>query len=220
VVDDESVDATLTEDSAEDTGSVDWQKRYTDTQAEYTRNQQALADERKVWEDEQALLARVQEKFPHLLEEGEEETEDETDFEDTSALEVPPAVQKELDNLRQWRQSIDGERSQQQFERDLKANIDLDTEVEDEDARGKVHDLILARTLDLQRQVGDGPKALKQAVEEFRAITAAAPKKSRPKAPHVPAGGQPGTGVKDWSQMSRDEQTEYMVERARALEAQ
>jgi hypothetical protein len=212
VVDDESVDATLTEDSAEDTGSVDWQKRYTDTQAEYTRNQQALADERKVWEDEQALLARVQEKFPHLLEEGEEETEDETDFEDTEADPQEFATRKELDEFKAWKQQIDQERGESLYKQHLAE------ELGDREIPEKAQAWIKDRTISL----GAHRNALKQAVEEFDAISAelGSKKKSRPKAPHVTPGGQPGTGVKDFSQMSRSEIDEWMVERARALEAQ
>jgi hypothetical protein len=82
-------DTTLNEDSVQDQqdtqdqAEVDWQKRYTDTQAEYTRQQQALKDAESVWEDEQALLARIGEKYPHLI--ADEETDDEDDFDDDSS---------------------------------------------------------------------------------------------------------------------------------------
>lgn len=210
VLDDESVDATLTEDSAEDTGGeVDYQKRYTDTQSAYTKSQQALKDEQSVWEDEQALLARVQEKFPHLMAEEEEDTETEDDFEEDSG-QVPAAVQKELDELRSWRQSIDGERGEAMFQQHLAE------ELGDRDVPSQVHTWIRDRTMGL----GGNRKALKQAVEEFDAIAEGlgSQKKSKPKAPHVPAGGKAGTGEKDFSQMSRAEVDQWMEDRVRALE--
>lgn len=211
MLDDESVDATLTEDSAEDTqAEVDWQKRYTDTQAEYTRNQQALADERKVWEDEQALLARVQEKFPHLLAE-EDDTEDEGDFEDEQDDDEIARLRAEHKELRQWQQTVEAERRAGYFTRDLNKALD------GQEVSQQVQDWIYARTIAL----GDGPKNLKKAVEEFQAIAGElGQSKKKPRAPHVPKGGNAGTGVKDFSQMSRDEIDEWMVERARALEAQ
>ena len=218
VVQDDENDATLTEDSAVDTqAEVDWQKRYTDTQAEYTRNQQALADERKVWEDEQALLARVQEKFPHLMAE-EEETEDSDDFDEDQPDLSQFATKKELEEFKSWRAGIDGERSNAMFERDLKGQIDLAEEIADDAVRGQVHDWIKDRTLSL----GGTPKHLEQAVTEFRSMMgqfASKKSKSKPRAPHVPRGGNAASGVKDFSGMSRDEINAYMVERARALEA-
>ena len=212
MLDDESTDATLNEDSAEDTAEVDWQKRYTDTQAAYTKNQQALAEAQRVWEDEQALLARVQEKFPHLLAEEEEETEDEDELEDDEPAEVPAAVQKELDELRKWRQSIDGERGEQLF------NQHLAEELGDREVPEKARDWIKDRTMSL----GAHRNALKQAVEEFAAIQEqlSESKKRKPRVPHVPSGGQAATEVKDFSKMTPGEINDWMVERARALEAQ
>lgn len=211
--DDESTDATLTEDSAEDTGSVDWQKRYTDTQAEYTKNQQALADERKVWEDEQALLARVQEKFPHLMAE-EDETEDEAegDLEDTTPDPSQFVSRKEFEDFQAWRNGIDGERGETQFKNDLAE------ELGDREVPAKVHDWIKDRTIAL----GANRKALKQAVAEFEEIQTelGSKKKPKPRVPHVPAGGSAATDVKDFSSMTRSQIDDYMVERARALEAQ
>lgn len=210
VTDDESVDATLTEDSAEDTqAEVDWQKRYTDTQAEYTRNQQALAEERKVWEDEQALLARVQEKFPHLLAEEEEETGDEDGFEDEDDSEIAQ-LRAENKQFKEWQQTVEAERRAGNFTRDLNQALD------GQEVSQQVKDWIYARTIAL----GDGPKNLAKAVEEFQAITGELGQKKKPRAPHVPKTGSAGDGVKDFSQMSRSEINDYMVERARALEAQ
>jgi hypothetical protein len=81
-------DTTLNEDSVQDQqdtqdqAEVDWQKRYTDTQAEYTRQQQALKDAESVWEDEQALLSRIGEKYPHLI--ADEETDEDDDSSTTT----------------------------------------------------------------------------------------------------------------------------------------
>jgi hypothetical protein len=195
VVDDESVDATLTEDSAEDNGGeVDWQKRYTDTQAAYTKNQQALAEAQRVWEDEQALLTRVQETFPHLLAEEEDtSSDDQFDDEDDTETTVPAAVQKELDELRQWRQSIDTERGQQLFKQHLSA------ELGDRDLPVEVHNWIHDRTMAL----GANQQALKQAVKEFDSLSEQigqqhmeSIKKSK-RAPHVSAAGKAATQVPD-----------------------
>ena len=210
MVDDESVDATLEEDSAEDTqAEVDWQKRYTDTQAEYTRNQQALADERRVWEDEQALLARVQEKFPHLLAE-EDDTEDEDGFEDEQDDDEIARLRAESKQLREWQQAVEAERRAGAFNRDLNDALD------GQEVSKEVRDWIYARTIAL----GDGQKNLKKAVEEFNAIAEGFQPKKKPRAPHVPKTGSAGGGQKDFSQMSQSEINDWMVERARALEAQ
>jgi hypothetical protein len=216
-------EAPLSEDTPtpdSDTPEVPWQKRYEDLRPEYDRTTQRLKDEESVWTDEQAALARVQEKFPHWFED-EEENEDEGDFEDDDQPDPSQFVtRKEFDELRAWKQDRDGERSKALFEEHLSAEIDLKAEIEDQAAAAKVHDWIYDRTLSLQAKTRDGQKALKQAVEEYRAITDGIAPKKKPRAPHVPKGGSAGTGVKDFSQMTRDEVDEWMVERARALEAQ
>jgi hypothetical protein len=205
VLDDESTDTLPEENSSiEDTGSeetVDWQKRFTDTQAEYTRNQQALAEARRVWEDEQAFLEQAQEKFPHLFVEEEDETDDYED--DTADTDDVKAEDPRVD----WLMKAEAER---QYERDLTDVLG------DREVPKQVRSWIKDRTLSL----GNNRKALEKAVEEFDAITAelSQPKK-KPRAPHVPAAGKAGTGVKDFSGMSREEIDAYMVERARALEA-
>lgn len=210
----ESEDATLNEDSAEDHDGtdVDWQQRYKDTQAAYTKNQQALSEAQKVWEDEQALLARVQEKFPHLLAEEEDDIDTSDDFEDDDD-EIPAHLAeklKKLEALEKWQQEIDAERGTALFKQHLAE------ELGDREVPAKVHDWIRDRTSAL----GNSRKALKQAVEEYDEITSALTpqSKKKPRAPHVPA-GQPGSAVRDFSKMTRDEIDAWMVERARAMEA-
>jgi hypothetical protein len=83
VLDDETPETVQTDDSSATQDEVDWQKRFTDTQAEYTRSQQALKDAQSVWEDEQALISRIGEKFPHLI--ADDETDDEDDYVDDSS---------------------------------------------------------------------------------------------------------------------------------------
>jgi hypothetical protein len=196
VVDDESVDATLTEDSAEDTGSVDWQKRYTDTQAEYTKNQQALADERKVWEDEQALLARVQEKFPHLLAEGKRKPK-------TKPTSRTPRPTRR--SSRPARNSMSSRRGGSRSTRNAASRC---TSSISPRSSGTVRSRRRPRP---GSRTGPSLSALtvrrssRRSRSSTRSPLSWGPRRSRGRRPLTSPGGQPGTGVKDWSQMSREE---------------
>lgn len=64
-----------------------------------------LQSEQSVWDDEDALLARIAEKYPHLV--AEEESSDDTinpdDYEDPSQAELAQ-VRQELAQVQEWRQ--------------------------------------------------------------------------------------------------------------------
>lgn len=180
----------------------DWEKDYKELQAEYTRSQQALKDEQAAWADEQALLARIQEKHPHLIADGEDDLDDEDDDE-IEPERAEPKPDPRVDNLVQWQ-------AEQQFERDLTKFI-AGRELTD-----KGRKVIEALT----QQGGNNPKALEAAVNEWFEISPVEEEKPKRKAPHVLAGGTTATDVPDFSDMTRDQVDQWMIDRARALEAQ
>ncbi len=173
--------------SITEAADTDWQKRYSDLQPEYTRATQALKDEQSVWEDEQAALARLAEKFPHLFEDETDDTEDDDVFEDEPAA---PVQDPRVDFLA-------AKEAERQFEADFK-QFNGDREV-----TGKGREWIEARSRHIADSTGKkwGPDTLKMAVDEYHEhvneITSSHLERvtKSKKAPHTPAGGQPGTQV-------------------------
>lgn len=196
----ENEDSAVTQDAS--TEDVDWQKRYTDTQAEYTRSQQALKEQQSVWEDEQALLARIGEKYPHLI--AEDDAEDDEDLtEETPAPQQDPRV----DLLMQ-------EMANQRWERDL-GKVTGDRELTD----------FGRNILEQARQAG----AIKNEDDLTKAVTdwftyedslRPPEETTRKKAPHVLPGGQANTGAKPFHEMTRKERLAHQLERAQGLESQ
>lgn len=176
-----------------DTPEIPWQKRYEDLRPEFDRTTQELAAERAAWEDEQALLARIAEKHPHLLAE-EEETEEE--YEETTP---EPARDPRVDAHDAWI-------AQQTYERDLSKFVG------DRELSEQGREIVDALTL----KAGNNAKALEAAVNRWFEITAP-PEKEQPKppVPHVVANGSAVTSDKDPSDMTRQELTAHMVERLR-----
>ena len=195
-------EATLeTEDSAQqqDTQETNWEQRYKDTQAEFTRKSQTLTDR-------EALLAHIQENFPDMIaEEATEEAEDEDDLLDDEETPSEPKPDPRVDNLVAWQ-------AEQQFEKDLKGFVG------DRELTDKGRKVIQALTLN----GGNNAQALKAAVDEWFEIAPPVEeeKPSKKKAPHVLAGGTTATDVPDFSEMTRGEVDQWMIDRARALEAQ
>lgn len=202
-------DTTLTEDSVQDpTSDVDWQKRYTDTQSEFTKKSQALKDAESVWEDEQALLARIQDKFPHLIAEEEEET---VEPDDSSEYEPEPEymTKAEYDKREEEKQAAQAARdAQAQFEQDYKKFIG---------------DRELDQYGDAALRAGSykGPEELEQAITAyFEHMDSLGGSKRKRKTTASPQGGQAATGVPNYEDMTSDQINQAMVERARALDTQ
>lgn len=179
--------------------TTDWRTRYESLQPEYTRTTQALKDEQSVWEDEQAALGRLAEKFPHLF-----ETEDEdTDLPEEGDEDDPVApLNSRLDKFEQWQQQVENERGNARFKNDLQA------ELGDETLPKKANDWIKDRTAAL----GNNPKALKQAVEEYREIVGEIRGPSRKPTPTPP---QPGKAAEQDYNASKDPNARRTARRAR-----
>lgn len=112
--------------------------------------------------------------------------------------------------------AIEAERAAERYERDLTKSVG------DRDLSDQGRDWIQFQTM----KGGNNPDALKTAVKSWfefedglRGDGVAALRKAK-KAPHVPSGGRAATEVKDFSQMTRDEIDQWMIERARSIEAQ
>jgi hypothetical protein len=203
------------EDGIPETGQAteaphDWEKDYKALQAEYTRSQQALKDEQAAWDDEQALIARIAEKHPHMIQaDEEEETEPEYEVEDDD-----PRFQK-LGELEQRTQAQDAWIADQQA---AQAQAAFEREVVEEAGErslGKpAKDWILQETLRLGNGRANLAKATKAWLEYEDSLREPAPK---PNAPHVLKGGKAASETPDFSQMSQDQVNEYMAERAKAL---
>jgi hypothetical protein len=160
------------------------------------------------WDDEEQAFERVREKFPHWLETDDDSDDD---FEDEDATDDQPSL-KELEELKAWRAQIDSERASNQYERDLGSLLG-DRELSEQGRQ--VVDALCA-------QGGNHKKALEQAVENWFAISGESTPKSKKKqrAPHVVTGGTETTGTPDYSDMTREQIDQAMVDRMRALEAQ
>lgn len=154
----------------EEPGADDWHKRYTDLQPEYTRATQTLSDEDR-------LLAHIQEKFPHLLADEEDEIEDTPD--DDTAQEPSSVKDPRVDELAEWKQAEEQRRAQEQFEKDYTEAIG-DREVSERGRKFIVNECF---------SNGANAEALKTAVQEwFDEVDSYKPKPRR-RVPHVPDGG-------------------------------
>lgn len=191
-----------------DTHEIPWQKRYEDLRPEFDRTKQELA----AWEDEQTALAKLAEKFPHLFEDGEEDTDipDDDDYVDPRVAEL----EQRLARLEPWQQDVESERAERRFQRDLK------NELGDETVPERAVDWIKSRTTVL----GNNPDALKKAVGEYREFTRELTgahldqvTKSK-KTTSAPPTGKAGTQVPNLDDRQAREQ--YMRQRIREIEAQ
>lgn len=196
-----------------DTPDIPWQKRYEDLRPEFDRTTQALKEHESVWDDEDMLLKRVEEKFPHLLTGDDEPAPDvEDDDEDE-----PQFVSRT--EFERWQAEQRTKESDRLFATDLK-ELTAERELP---KPGK--EWVTSR---YQRGEFQNAGDLKKALDEWYAYEDSLrgpteepePPKQRPRAPHVPSNGKAQTGVPDWSQMSQTEIDKYMAERALALSQQ
>lgn len=195
----------VTQDATQDTN---WEQRYKDTQGSYTKSQQELAAERALWEDEQAALARMAEKFPHLFDDSEDDEDDEDLTGIVESDEDRPLTRAEF---KQWQdeqaQRQTAQTAAQQFEADLKTFTN-GRELDKWDDKAIRHAVS-------QGEIKNA-EDLKTAVDELLSRHS----KQRPRVPHTPTTGQAATQVPDYSKMSRGEITQAMVEQVLANEAQ
>jgi hypothetical protein len=165
------------------TPTHDWERDYKALQAEYTRSQQALKEQEGLWEDDEALASRLREARPQWFEDEEEETP-EPEYEEDDP--VAPTRSK-VEQLEQWQAAVEAERAEARFTRDLNA------ELGEQKVPEKATDWIKARTASL----GNNAKALKQAVEEYRAIEEELRGPTRKPTPTPPQAGTAGEQKRD-----------------------
>lgn len=190
---------------------TNYEQRFKDTQAAFTKSQQALKDMESVWEDEDALVARIAEKFPHLVTEPEADTDDNSDF--VPGMAPPEEPDPRLEALDKRAAALEAAEAERQYQADLNKLLG-DREV-DQTGRKFIR---AACALG-----GDNYKALESAVSEFLELvgesSGSASKKN--KAPAVIPNGQAVLGdVPDYDSMSQSERWDAMTARARALNNQ
>jgi hypothetical protein len=178
-------DTPVTQEHPADT--TDWQKRYTDLQPEYTRTTQALKAEQDLWEDPDALAARLREKHPDWFEDDEEPDTDEPEYDTTPA-------QAETDPRIEWLASKEAERQY---------NADFKEFVGDREVHAKGKDWIEARSRHIAAQAAKpwGPDHLKAAVDDYFQFVDELTNEhlqkvtDSKKAPRTPPSGQAGAQV-------------------------
>lgn len=177
---------------------VDFEQRFKDTQAAFTRSQQTLADEEQ-------LLAHIAEKFPHLIAEDDDEDLDPDPDPEPAQAQPDPRV----DQVDQRLQAIEAKEKQKEFESDF-AELLAKREITPE-----VREIIELRTIAL----GNNREALGKAMTEWFALEEQLrePKNvKRPRAPHVtPPGTNPSEG-KAPEEKTHQERVASMVARANA----
>lgn len=203
--------------------SVDWQKRYTDTHAEYNRLNETL---KRFEADPNSVVEFIEKHHPTLIAADEAE-DDGTEWDDTPAVEDTPdyeAVQKEVQELRTWQKEQMQAQERATFDREWSGWEDhVKNQASEKGIELKPRD-IKALKLD-SAQNNAFPVDPAKANEIFEAYVSeyfsepVEPAK-RPRAPHVPANGKPNTGQPDWSKMSQIEIDRYMTERAMELSRQ
>jgi hypothetical protein len=134
----------------------DWERDYKALQAEYTRSQQSLKEHEGLWEDDEALSARLREARPQWFEDDETETP-EPDYEEDDP--VAP-LRSKVEQFETWQAA-----GRIRTRRSALQPRPADGARRDEGPR-EGDRLDQGRTAAL----GNNPKALKQAVEEYRAI--------------------------------------------------
>lgn len=194
-------------DAAQPAQTDNWEQRFKDTQAAFTKAQQTLKEQEGVWEDEDALLARIGEKYPHLLMD-DEPADDEPEF---VPAEDPPAHDPRVDQALPQLQHLLEREAERQYQEDLSQLLG------DRDVGEQGRKFIRAMTA----QGGDNYKALEGAVNEWFSAFPEDDSKPGKKAPHVLTGGKAvDVGAPpNYSEMTPEESWEAMAARVRALEA-
>lgn len=177
-----------------------WEQRFKDNQTAFHESQQKLKAEQAIWDDEDALLERLGERYPDwLMGDDSDTTEDSTTTQESPAPAHDPRVDAALATL----EGLQADKAERDYQNDLSTIL----------AGRKVGDggeeFIRAMT----ERGGDTRKALEGAVEKWFGLFPAeekAPEKKR--VSHVIAAGKmTEDGKPDWSQMTEDEIDRFMA---------
>lgn len=208
--------------SVSEAPSIDWDspdnpyvKRFHDTQASFTQNQQRLR-ELELYETDPDAYFKLGQKHG---------VEFEFPNQDQGQQTGDPQTAQELAELKAWRDQVEGERQQErQAAGEELFHQDLDEWAQEEGVKLSTADHnaifgLLMKSPDptqesAARQIFEAHVAHKKSErDEIEQELREAMK--RPRVPHTPgAGGAANTAVPDWSQMSRAEIDKYMAERA------
>lgn len=186
-----------------------WEQRFKDTQAAFTQSQQELKALQRLanGEDPDALQA-VLDKYGYEVADDEPEP----DYYEPDQPAVDPLI-GELANktaqFEEWQQQQIAIQAEQQFNTDLKETAGS------RDVPQQGRDWILNQTL----QNGANREALEQAAKAWFEFEDSLTAKKRPRAPHVPAGGQPATGGKDPADMTPSERLQWQMDMLNASQA-
>lgn len=198
--------------------TTDWQKRYSDLQPEYTRTTQALKAEQDLWEDDDALLARLREKRPDWVT-GNEEEEDTPDYAEED--DDRPLTRAEWNAWQAEQEAAkNAAKAERQFETDLAEFVG------ERELSPHGEQFIQGCLAKGDFNGRNGAENLRKAVDgwfeyEDGLRGQAAPKpKDPPRVPHTPTTGQSATQVPNWDDMTRGEINQYMAEKVRASQAQ
>lgn len=209
-------------EAAQQQAEVDWAKRYSDLQPEYTRATQEAAELRRQAELYQALLYAEDPDTRRQAAEAlgiqiDEETADDTQSEPYLTREEwaqYQAQQRQADQARNEQQSRDQRLGE--IEEFVDAQLASIADLDEEDA-----DWIVQRAV-AKAPLENGMPDVAGAHQDLVARDLARQKKwAKTKRTHVISPvGQAGTNAPDLTEMSTNQLTEWMVERARSMEEQ
>ncbi len=183
------------QDEAISQEQIDWEKRAKDHQAAFTRSQQVLSDE-------EALLAHIAEKFPHLI---AEDADPDPDPDPDDLDDDEPTPDPRLEQIEGWVQKQQAKEALEQFDTDLKEIVG-DTPVSD-----RVKQAILRETL----ENGGTFDALKSVAEGWLEEEGLKPAKARQRVPATPKGGTKPT-PESWDDLSGRALDDAMIARLQA----
>lgn len=205
---------------------VDWEsddnpyrKRFTDTQASFTQNQQRLKDLERYEQDPTAYLELGKKQGWIEIDDPNAAQQQEQDpyAERFAALEAKQAA---VDARIQQENAAAGE---ELFHKDLDDWAKTENVELSKSDHNAIFGLLMKAPDPTQesaaRQIFDAHIASKKAERE-QWQTEYEEARKRPRVPHVPTSGQSGTDEPDWSQMTPGDINRYMVERVRGHESQ
>lgn len=199
---DETVGAVEPNQTQDQTDTTDWQKRYTDTHANWNTLNEQMS---RFKSDPNAVIEFIRETHPDLLAEDEPD-EDLDEFEPDE--EERPLTRAEFNAWKtEQEQNARQQTAQQQYESDLKTFLN-----------GRELNPIAERAI--RAAPVKTPEELKKVVDEVLEYDNARSSKPRPRVPHVPSSGQAGTDTPNWSEMTQGEINTYLAERVRAEQSQ
>ena len=194
---------------AEDAAAVEnYEQRFKDNQAAFTKAQQALKEEQSLWEDEDAVLARLGEKFPHLLVDEDDGSVSDDDDGFVPAEKDPPLHDPRVDEIDPRLRVLEEAEAERRY------RADRDSLIGDREIPESGLKFIRAMTA----QGGDNKKALESAVNEWFSLFPEDTTQKSKRAPHIPGGGQSTVEAPpDYDSMSLHERHAAMAARAQAM---